>query len=217
MGPISRRNLLVGGTSLAVGAAVFARRNVTLAGPTDPIGPFFDNLMQRAGFEFVLENSDDLQFQLPSEGQRAQVVVNRVMREGGFDRKLRGVYIKDDLKVYLLGHQNQLDVCAPVFAAGCFGTMFEASTVIALSLAADDWPSPRGFTVHEGLIPRNTLQHDVSFLDRSMDEPYHALTLAGDLSIRYSSKPENRTGAIEVLSREVNGEPIFAAEYEFGW
>ena len=217
MGQISRRKLFLGTSALAAGYALSARRHVAFAGPTDPIGPFFDSLMRRAEFEMVFDSPDVLQTELPEEGQRAQVTVHRVMREGGFETYATGVYVRQDVKLYVLGHKNGRDICSPVFVGGCFGTMFEGPTVVGLALAAEDWTFPNGISIADGLFPRNTLQHDASWLDESMTKPYHALTAAGDIAIRYESDPDNQVGSIEVLSRQINGEPLFAADYDISW
>jgi hypothetical protein len=217
MSRFSRRALVVGGSALALGGAAFARRSVALAGPTDPTRPFFDSMMRRFEFELVADSPDALQDWLSEEGRRAQRVLHRIMNEGGFENRLTGAYVRKEVSIYLLGHKNGKDVCSPIFIGSCFGSMFEGPTLVGLSLAAEDWTSPDGIPAVDGLLPRNTLQHDPSWFEESMTKPYHVLTAAGDLSIRYESKPEARTGTINVLSREVNGASIFEADYGISW
>jgi hypothetical protein len=220
MNRMSRRLFLGGGAGLVLAGAGLARRPAAALASTEgknPLGPFYISLMERCEFEWAADDLIVLADRLPEEGFRAQKVVYRLLKDGGYETLISSIYVRQDVTLYLLGHQNGYDGTSPVFTGHCFGTMFEGMTVIALALAAEDWTFPKGIAVADGLVPRNTLHHSSSWLDKSMVTPYHALTGAGDVAIRYESDPDKRLGEIEVLSREVDGEPIFNALYQISW
>lgn len=219
MNQMTRRMFLGGGAGLVLAGAGMARRPAVAAanGAKNPLGPFYTYLMNRCEFEWAADDLVVLADRLPHEGYQAQKTVYRMLKDGGYDVLVSSVYVRRDITLYLLGHQNGYDGTSPVFTGHCFGTMFEGMTVIALALAAEDWTFPNNLAVADGLIPRNTLHHSASWLDRSMITPYQAITGAGDVSIRYESDPDNRVGEIEVLSRQVDGEPIFNAMYQISW
>jgi hypothetical protein len=211
--------LLGGAAGLVIAGAAQARRPaVTLAkGDGKPLTPFYESLKVRAECEWIGSEVVVLQQWLPDEGWRAHRVVQRLLVEDGFDLIVSSVYARHDLTLYLSGHQNGIDGISPVFTGGCFGTMFEGMTVIALALAAEDWTFPKDIPVADGLIPRNTIHHSAAWLDQSMRTPYHAVTGNGDVVIQYQADADKRRGEIEVLSREIDGEPLFLANYQISY
>lgn len=219
MNRMTRRMFLGGSAGLVLAGAGMARRPAVAAASEgkNPLGPFYTYLMDRCEFEWAADDLVVLADRLPHEGYQAQKTVYRMLKDDGYEVLLSSVYVRQDMTLYLLGHQNGYDGTSPVFTGHCFGTMFEGMSVIALALAAEDWTFPNNLAVADGLIPRNTVHHSASWLDRSMITPYQAITAAGDVSIRYESDPDNRVGEIEVLSRQVDGEPIFNAMYQISW
>ena len=221
MNRMTRRMLLGGGAGLVLASAGMTRRPAAALAAEDggpnPLGPFYESLMARCEFEWAANDLAALADRLPEESFKAQKVVYRLLQDGGYHALVSSIYVRNDQTLYLLGHENGYDGASPVFTGRCFGTMFEGMTVIALALAAEDWTFPDKLAVADGLMPRNTLHHSASWLDRSMTTPYHALTAAGDVSIRYESDPDRRLGEIEVLSRQVDGEPLFNAMYQISW
>lgn len=218
---INRRMLLGGAAGLVLaGAGQVRRPAVSLAsgnGDSNPLTPFYDSLMTKAECEWIGNEVVVLQQVLPDEGWRACRVVQRLLNDDGFNLVVSSVYAKGDITLYLTGHTNGIDGISPVFTGGCFGTMFEGMTVIALALAAEDWTFPNGVSVAEGLIPRNTVHHSAARLDESMITPYHAVTSNGDVVVHYESQPDDRRGEIEVLSRDIDGEPLFLANYQIAY
>ena len=220
MNRINRRMFLGGSAGLVLaGAHAPARRMAMAAASGDKysLSSFYGTLMQRCEFEWAGDDLVVLADRLPDEGYRAQKVVHRLLTDGGYEVLISSIYVRQDLTLYLLGHQNGYDGTSPVFTGSCFGTMFEGMTVIALALAAEDWSYPYDIAVADGLIPRNTLNHSYATLDRDMATPYHALTTNGDVLVTYESDPDKRIGEIEVVSREIEGNPVFAANYQISW
>jgi hypothetical protein len=216
---INRRMLLGGTAGLVLAGAAQARRPaVTLAsGDGNPLTPFYDSLMVRAECEWIGNEVIVLQQWLPDEGWRAHRVVQRLLIDDGFQVIVSSVYARADITLYLSGHRNGIDGISPVFTGGCFGTMFEGMTVIALALAAEDWTFPKDIPVADGLIPRNTIHHSAAWLDQSMRTPSQAVTANGDVVVQYQADPDKRRGEIEVLSREIAGEPLFLPNYPISY